>query len=50
MNLPTLIGILIIVAVVAAIVAKGVWNKKHHKGGCGCGCDHCPNGGACHTK
>lgn len=50
MNLPTLICFLILAAVFAAIIAKGIWNKKHHKGGCGCGCDNCANSGACHTK
>ena len=46
----TIIVGLIILAIVVAIVAKGVYNRKHHKGGCGCGCDSCANNGVCHPK
>lgn len=43
MNLPTIIGALIVLAVFVAIVARGIYNKKHGKGGCACGsdCGHC---------
>lgn len=50
MNLPTVIGALIVFAIFAAIVGRGLYNKKHHKGGCSCGCDHCPSSGMCHPK
>lgn len=48
MNAPTIIVGLVILAVVAAIVARGIYNKKRHKGGCGCGCDHCAGKDTCH--
>ena len=50
MNAPTIIGALIIFAIVAAIIARGVYNKKHHRGGCGCGCGDCPGKGMCHPE
>ncbi len=50
MNLPTVIGALVVFAVFAAIVGRGLYNKKHRKGGCGCGCDHCPGNSMCHPK
>ncbi|QNL45221.1 FeoB-associated Cys-rich membrane protein [Oscillibacter hominis] len=47
MNLPTiLIGLLVLTAFFS-IVARGVYNKKHGKGGCSCGGD-CV--GCCHCK
>ena len=52
MNVPT-IGIgLIVLAAFVSIVARGVYNKKHHQGGCSCGggCGNCPASGACHPK
>lgn len=50
MNLPTIIGALIIAAVFIAIVARGVYNRKRGQGGCSCGgnCGSCPSGSACH--
>ena len=46
MNVPTLIGALIILA----IVGRGIYNRKHGKSGCSCGgdCDCCS--GARHSK
>ena len=47
MNLPTiLIGLLVLTAFLA-VVARGVYNKKHGKGGCSCS-GEC--GGCCHCK
>lgn len=45
MNAPTIVIAVIIFAVFAAIVARGIHNRKKGKGGCACGGD-C---GACHA-
>lgn len=52
MNLPTLIGSLILLAVFAAIVGRGIYARKHGKGGCscGCGCEGCAAAGQCHPR
>ena len=50
MNAPTIIVGLVLLAVVAAIVVRGIVNKKRHKGGCGCGCDHCAGKDMCHPE
>ncbi len=46
--IPTIIGTIIIAAVFFAIVGKGIYNRIHHKGGCGScgGCGGCSGG--CH--
>lgn len=49
-NLPTLIGAAIVLAVLALVTVKMVRDHRAHKGGCGYGCDGCPNAGACHPK
>ncbi len=46
MNAPTVILGLLVAAVFAAIVVRGVHNKKRGKGGCSCGGD-CGSCGAC---
>ena len=46
MNAPTIIAALIVLVVFAAIVGKGIYNRRHGKGGgdCGaCGGCHCGN-------
>ncbi|ERI98982.1 MULTISPECIES: FeoB-associated Cys-rich membrane protein [Eubacteriales] len=48
MNGPTIVGALLVLAVVAAIVGRGIWNRRHHRGGCSCGCGDCPSRGLCH--
>ncbi|MEY8280924.1 FeoB-associated Cys-rich membrane protein [Oscillospiraceae bacterium 52-8] len=48
MNGPTIVGALIVLAIVAAIVGRGIWNRRHHRGGCSCGCGDCPSRGLCH--
>ena len=48
MNAPTIIGAIIGLAILVAIIARGVYNQKRHKGGCSCGCD-CGGCGMCHT-
>lgn len=52
MNAPTIIIGLIILAAFVAIAARGVYNRKHRKGGCSCGggCGGCPSSGMCHPK
>ena len=37
MNAPTIIAALIVLVVFAAIVGKGIYNRRHGKGGCSCG-------------
>ncbi len=51
MNVPTLIGALVVLGVFVAIVARGIHNKRTGKGGCGgcsgdCGACH----GGCHEE
>ncbi|MBC2871480.1 FeoB-associated Cys-rich membrane protein [Bittarella massiliensis] len=48
MNGSTIVGALIVLAIVAAIVGRGIWNRRHHRGGCSCGCGDCPSRGLCH--
>ncbi|MGN8937830.1 FeoB-associated Cys-rich membrane protein [Bittarella sp. HCP28S3_D9] len=48
MNGPTIVGALLVLAIVAAIVGRGIWNRRHHRGGCSCGCGDCPSRGLCH--
>ena len=47
MNAPTIIAALIVLVVFAAIVGKGIYNRRHGKGGCSCGGD-CGACGGCH--
>ena len=37
MNAPTIIAALIVLVVFVAIVGKGIYNRRHGKGGCSCG-------------
>ena len=50
MNAPTIIIALIVLAVFAAIIARGVHNWKSGKSGCSCGGDCGACHGACHSK
>ena len=47
-NIGTIIVLLILLAVVAAIIAGQVKAKK--QGRSSCGCSGCPNSGACHSS
>lgn len=49
-NIGTIIVLLILLAVVAAIIAGQIKNKKQGRSSCGCGCKDCPNSGMCHSK
>lgn len=44
------IGYTIAIGVLAIVVGLAVRSvvKNRKKGGCGCGCDSCPNSGFCH--
>lgn len=48
MNVPSIIILAVITIVFAAIIGKGIYNRKHHKGGCSCGCGSCPGHDLCH--
>ncbi len=48
MNLPSIIIALVIAAVFAAIVAKGISNRNRGKSSCACGCDACAGRSLCH--
>ena len=50
MNAATVIVGVIVLAVLVAIVANGIYKKKHHSGGCGCNCGGCANSEYCHPK
>ena len=42
-----ILAALIVLVVFAAIVGKGIYNRRHGKGGCSCGGD-CGACGGCH--
>ena len=48
MNLPTLLVLLVLAAVLAAIFVPAVRSRKKGGGGCSCGCSGCPGAGLCH--
>lgn len=51
MNLPTILAGLLIAAVFAAIVGKGIWNRRRGKHACSCGsCGGCACAGMCHPQ
>lgn len=41
----TVIVAIIVFGLVGLITGKGIYDKKHHKSGCGCDCSSC--GGGC---
>ncbi len=47
-NLSTLLVALAVLALFAAIVGRGLYNRRRGRGGCACGCDQCPSRGLCH--
>lgn len=49
-NIAAIIICAALIAVIAAIIAGMVKNKKKGKSACGCGCADCPMGGSCHPK
>ncbi|MDD6735629.1 MAG: FeoB-associated Cys-rich membrane protein [Clostridiales bacterium] len=48
-NISTIIVCGVLIAVVAAIVAYMVRNKRQGKSSCGCGCKSCAMRGSCHS-
>ena len=52
MNVPTLVIGIIVLAIFVAIVGRGIYNKRHGKGGCSCGgeCGGCGGCDSCHPK
>lgn len=49
-NLAAILICAALIAVVAAIVAGLIRDKKRGKSSCGCGCADCPMSGACHRE
>jgi hypothetical protein len=50
MNIPTIIGSLIILSVFVFIVITGIRRKIKNKGGCSGGCSGCPSSSSCSHK
>ncbi len=50
MDIPSIIVLVIIVGIVAAIIIKGIINKKKGKSSCSCGCSGCAMKDSCHSK
>lgn len=48
MNAPTIVIGLLVLVIFVAILARGIYNRKHHKGGCSCGCGGCDGCSGCH--
>ena len=49
-NIATILICAALVAIVAAVIAGMVRNRKQGVSSCGCGCSDCPMSGSCHTK
>lgn len=49
-NLPTVIGAVIVFGIVLLIIFRGIKNKKAGKGGCGCDCENCSGSDLCHPQ
>lgn len=49
-NLSTLLVGLVVFGLFAAIVVRGLYNRKQGKGGCSCGCAQCPGRELCHPR
>lgn len=49
-NIATIIICAVLMAVVAAIIAGMIRDRKKGKSSCGCGCSDCPMSGSCHPK
>lgn len=47
MNLPTIIVSALVAALFLAVLLRGIYNRRHGKGGC-CGCSGCPHSSQCH--
>ncbi len=49
-NIATIVICIVLLAIVAAIIAKLVKDRKKGKFSCGCNCAHCAMAGSCHSK
>ncbi len=49
-NIATILICAALIAIVAAVIAGMVRNRKKGVSSCGCGCSDCPMSGSCHTK
>ena len=49
-NIGTIIICAVLIAIVAAIIAKLIKDKKNGVSTCGCNCAHCAMAGSCHKK
>lgn len=49
-NLSTILVGLVVFGAFAAVVIRGIYNRKHGKSGCSCGCGNCPGQDLCHPK
>ena len=50
MNVPTIIVLAIVLIVFAAIIIRGIINRKNGKSGCSCGCSGCGMSDICHGQ
>lgn len=50
--MPSILIALVIAAICAAIIARGIHNKRKGRGGCSCGgsCGGCSCSGLCHPE
>ena len=49
-NLGSIVVVMALIAIVAAIIVHMIKQKRSGKGGCGCGCEGCANSGFCHPR
>ena len=49
-NWGTIVVLVVLAAIVAAIVVCRVRARRQGKSTCGCGCEHCASRGACHPN
>ena len=49
MNLPTILVLCAVIALVALVIFKMIRDKKQGKHSCSCGCGGCPFSDTCHS-
>ncbi|MBP3329303.1 MAG: FeoB-associated Cys-rich membrane protein [Clostridia bacterium] len=49
MNWQTIVVLAVVAIIFAAIIIKGIKNKKEGKSSCSCGCSGCANKDYCHS-
>lgn len=49
-NLATILILVVLATIVAAIIAHLIRNRRKGKSSCGCACQSCPMEGACHSE